>query len=557
MLTAAVYARYSSELQRITSIEDQVRLCREAGSRFDCVVPDGLVFIDAEISGATGQRPGYQALLEGARCQRFGAILVEAQDRLWRDQGEMHHALKRLRFWGVRVIAVTTGTDLTDRAGGVLATIYGLKDELFLADLKDKTRRGMEGTIRRGLSAGGRTFGYSSEPLRDGSGRIVGARRVKNPAEAATVLYIHQLYVEGLTPRAIAHRLNDEGVTPPRTARGRRTGSWTPSTIAGSTPRALGILNNPLYVGRLGWNRSQKVRDPDTGRRTVRPRPPEEWLWTEVPELRIVPQDLWERVQARRKQRRFTATGATGGTRPRFLLSGLLECAECGSRYVIQRHRAGVRHYACAAHYDRGASVCGNGKLVRQETIEKMILDHIFGDLFAPHRLAYLSRAVDAAIREDTRNSTGVMAQREAALREAQRGLNNIAHAIREGILTPTTKVELEKAERQVLLCEAAVREAKQPAPVVVVKTAIDRYLADLRATVEGDIDGARRLLTRGFDRIVLRRDEDGHLWAEVRGNLAGLLNLEDADLVARVGAGSPEQMKSECPWPVIVGAVA
>ncbi len=55
MLTAAIYARYSSELQRPTSIEDQVRLCREAAPRFECVVTDGLVYTDAEISGASGQ----------------------------------------------------------------------------------------------------------------------------------------------------------------------------------------------------------------------------------------------------------------------------------------------------------------------------------------------------------------------------------------------------------------------------------------------------------------------------------------------------------------------
>ena len=97
----------------------------------------------------------------------------------------------------------------------------------------------------------------------------------------------------------------------------------------------------------------------------------------------------------------------------------------------------------------------------------------------------------------------------------------------------------LEDAERQVAACEAAVREAKQHrAPVVLVKPAIDRYLTDLRATLEGDIDEARRLLNRGFARIVLRRDEGGRLWPEVRGNLAGLLNLEDSDMVARVGAG-------------------
>jgi site-specific DNA recombinase len=237
-----------------------------------------------------------------------------------------------------------------------------------------------------------------------------------------------------------------------------------------------------------------------------------------VPELRIVPQDLWDRAQARRQRRRLTATGQTGGIRPRHLLSGNLVCAECDGHYIIQHHRAGVRHYGCARHYDRGPTVCQNGKLVRQDIIEQKILDHIFGDLFAPHRLAYLSRAVDAAIREGTRRSTGDLARREAALREAERKRKNILDAISEGIRTPSTKARLEDAEQQVAACEAAIREAKRPAPVVVVKTAIDRYLADLRATLEGDVDEARRLLAKGFDRIVLRRDEDGRCGRTCRG---------------------------------------
>ena len=44
--------------------------------------------------------------------------------------------------------------------------------------------------------------------------------------------------------------------------------------------------------------------------------------------------------------------------------------------------------------------------------------------------------------------------------------------------------------------------------------------------------------MAKGLDQIVLRRDEDGRLWAEVRGNLAGLLNLEETKVVASVGAG-------------------
>ncbi len=63
------------------------------------------------------------------------------------------------------------------------------------------------------------------------------------------------------------------------------------------------------------------------------------------------------------------------------------------------------------------------------------------------------------------------------------------------------------------------------------------------------------RLLVRGLDRIVLRR-EGVQLVAEVRGNLAGLLRFDET-VFGSAGAGSPEQMKSEYSWPLVVGAVA
>ena len=74
---------------------------------------------------------------------------------------------------------------------------------------------------------------------------------------------------------------------------------WNPSTIHGNPARGTGILNNELYVGRLVWNRLRYVKDPDTGKRVSRPNPPSEWVTTDVPDLRIVDDELWNEVKAR------------------------------------------------------------------------------------------------------------------------------------------------------------------------------------------------------------------------------------------------------------------
>ena len=56
--------------------------------------------------------------------------------------------------------------------------------------------------------------------------------------------------------------------------------------------RRTGILHNELYVGRLVWNKQRYLKDPNTGKRLARINPESEWIVTNVPELRIVDDDL-------------------------------------------------------------------------------------------------------------------------------------------------------------------------------------------------------------------------------------------------------------------------
>jgi len=103
---------------------------------------------------------------------------------------------------------------------------------------------------------------------------------------------IFEDYVNGKSPRAIATALNAEGIPSPR------GGQWNASTINGNKARRNGILHNELYIGYLTYNRQSFRKDPETGKRQARPNPPSEWEMVEVPELRIIDDDLWERAQA-------------------------------------------------------------------------------------------------------------------------------------------------------------------------------------------------------------------------------------------------------------------
>ena len=124
-----------------------------------------------------------------------------------------------------------------------------------LADLREKTRRGQLGRALQGKIPGGRSYGYDVIEPRSKDGR---GERAINPAEADVVRRIFAAFANGESPRAIAKRLNAEGVAGPD---GR---AWRDTTIRGQVDRGTGLLNKALYAGRLEWNRCSYVKDPRT-----------------------------------------------------------------------------------------------------------------------------------------------------------------------------------------------------------------------------------------------------------------------------------------------------
>ena len=73
-MRAVIYSRYSTEMQRDASIEDQVRLCRAR------IEQEGWEYLhaytDRAVSGASALRPAYQRLIEDARRGEFEVVVV-------------------------------------------------------------------------------------------------------------------------------------------------------------------------------------------------------------------------------------------------------------------------------------------------------------------------------------------------------------------------------------------------------------------------------------------------------------------------------------------------
>lgn len=216
--------------------------------------------MDEGISGAAlGNRPELAKAL--AALEANDVLLVADLTRLSRSQ-ELAPLLERLRFRGARVIGVLDGFDSASPQARMQAGLSGLMSDEFGASIRARTHSALEMRAKLNQPTGGRAYGYSS------SGEVI-------ETEAAVVREIFARAAAGEGMKGIVTDLNARGIPSPGASwkrKQRRTdGFWT---VAVLHP----ILRNERYIGRRVWNRSQCVKNPDSGKRTRRERPATEWV---------------------------------------------------------------------------------------------------------------------------------------------------------------------------------------------------------------------------------------------------------------------------------------
>ncbi len=538
---AVIYARYSSERQSDHSIEDQLELCRRLIQREGWQLLHS--YEDRAISGAVRQRPAFQQLLSDAERGAFDVVVTEALDRLGRKLADVADLYDRLSFRGIRIVTHATG-EVTQLHIGMLGTMA----QLYLSDLREKTRRGLIGRVLAGRSAGGLAYGY----------RVTATgKRAIEENEAAVVRRIFRAFAAGRSPRAIAKALNAEGVPGP----GGRP--WIDTTIRGQRERGTGILNNDLYAGWLIWNRVSYVKDPRTGKRQARPNPPESWERTELPELRIVDQELWEAVKARQDALGFAIARDGSGQalnrahRRHFLLSGLLVCGQCGGGYTVMA----TDRYGCAAHRQRGT--CSNDRTIVRQEIEGRVLSGLKERLLAPELFAEFARSYQEELTAAARQRGAAHERAARALADCDKRIAGVIQAIEDGLYSPALKARLAELEAERIRLAVAL-EATAPAPPIALHPNLPelyrRQVERLEAALNDPIirDEAAEVLRELIAKVVLMpRPEGKSLDAVLHGDLARILQLcEAADPKSRTrklklpGQGGPGSQAS-----VVAGA--
>ena len=458
-LRAAIYARYSTDLQNPKSVRDQITLCeREAARKGWHVVQH---YHDSGISGSTDNRPGYRDLRAALSKGEYDIILAESLDRLSRDQEHAARLFKDARFNDVDIHTLDRGrVDIIQI--GFNATIAAV----FLEAQAAKTRRGLLGRVQDGKSAGGLSYGYKVPQDEVGNPRK--GELAINEEEALIVRRIFREYTEGKSPLKIATSLNDDGIPAPRNGRGKG-GAWKQNTINGNRDRGTGILNNELYIGRRVWNRLSYRKDPATGRRLSRPNPKSEWEISEVPDLRIIDEVLWEAVKSRQdslqkkrgKREAHDRNGLSASQslrRRKYLLSGLLRCGSCGGNMTVAGSGSAKRYY-CANAKEKGPSICcgmpGLLVSVAEEAVLGQLRDHLLQDS------AYRSfvASFEAQLKAQQRDSGEALRVKDKTIGKLERERAALMEAVKRGIAADEILKELEQVANCLLYTSPSPRD--------------------------------------------------------------------------------------------------
>ena len=532
-MRAALYARFSTDLQRAESIADQLATCRVFCEQNSLVVTHE--YEDAAISGASmANRPGLASLIRDARAGLFDVVVTEALDRLSRSQGDVATLFEDLRHYGVSIRTISEG-EVEELAIGLKGTM----NALFLRETARKTRRGLAGVAKEGRHTGGRVYGYKIKRELDAHGQFVPGLREIDEAEAEVVRGVFRDYAAGASPRAIAAGLNARGLPAPR------GGAWNASTINGNAARGNGLLHNQLYRGLMVWGRQTWSKSRETGARHSRLAPEAQRVETEVPHLRIVSEELWEAVRQRYAAVALgpQSKGPESARRPVRLLSGLVRCGVCSGPLIIG---GADGRLVCSVRRERGLSACTNGRGVKSAEIESRVATALKDLLLEPAVVEEAVKEFQARANDRRARSRTDRLKQEAELAEVKRRAARLVDQVADGVLTgAAVKEKLAALEDTRERLEAELAEAETDDGIVLHPGIAGRFrklVARLNAALEQS-DTIERMEAREAFRALIRQvvvtpaEERGRVKVSVETEIAALLKQDG--YISTVGAGT------------------
>ncbi len=526
-LRIVAYARFSSDNQRDTSIDDQVRVAREFLARWGGALRDEFILTDYAVSGVSKARDGFERLLRLIETRAVDLVVTESASRLSRDLGDADRLYKLCEFHGVRLICISEGVDSARDGARMQFQMNAMMSDQYLVKLGKETLRGLRGAAERGHCTGGLPYGYVSRAVWNGGREPDHYEIVIDAERSATVVRIFEMYAAGKSYLSIAKLLNDEEVPPPRSGAKSPSKFWKKGTIRE-------MLANAAYVGRWTFGKKQWRKDPVTRKRRYVFRN-EGVQVDDRPHLRVVPEELWELVRARRGAVRENYSGAgTGapGHRTKHPFSGLLFCGLCGHRFV-DGGGSSCRVYRCSAATTGGA--CANVWRVREDVLLEAAVGELRRVLFQTDLREQLTKKIEARLATFKVKSNDERVKMEKALVSLDAEAARLVTFIRTTDLSANAESfevvrasldETMRKQRDVRAKLSGLKAATTEPRIPTVEE-ITAYVLDIEARLRDDPTTAREALRRVLldGKIVLHPQPDGTWRAEsmlVVGVLAG-----------------------------------
>lgn len=409
---AVAYARYSSDRQNPRSIDDQFMVCEKIAKQNGYKIVK--FYKDAAISGGgTLAREGFQEMMRdaAAKDRTFQAVIIESLSRMSRDLADSARDFKRLDYRRIALI------DLEGRTNTMRVGMSGIMNQEFVKHLGNQLRRAWSGRVKDGLIPGKPPYGH----------RIVAGKRFEHeidPVAAPIVVRIFNEFAAGEPLRDIATRLNKDGIPSPV---GR---NWNHQVFTSGGGSGLGMLGNRRYIGELVWNSHRSVKNPDTETRTKQKADPDDLIVHEHPHLRIIDQDLWDRVQALKigRSRQKKEPGVYKKTIVHHLIADKLVCGECNGRMQITWSRTGEKtRVGCSNARLRG--ICTNVKTYNLEDIEATVLHGCKHDLDVEALMAF-TKGAHAEWTERQKMASAERIEVERSINRATERIDRISTAI-------------------------------------------------------------------------------------------------------------------------------
>ncbi len=353
MQTAAAYIRVSTEDQTEYSPDSQLKKIQEYAGAHDLILPEELVFLDEGISGRSAdKRPSFLKMIGLAKQKPrpFDLILVWKFSRFARSRQDsiLYKSMLR-RDCGIQVVSITE--HLSDDPTSILIeALLEAMDEYYSINLAQEVRRGMNEKFSRGGVVSIPPFGY----------RMGSKHFEPDPDKASVVPMIFRDFLNGMSYRQIASRLNEMGIF---TSRGNR--------FEGRSIEY--ILSNPAYLGKLRRSAEHTSSLPNTHVRRTKAAASMRIVDGHHPPL--VEPETFHAVQRRIHEMKSSHPVRSRTAPARYMLHGLVRCSYCGGTLTTAEKGRSLQ----CCRYAKG--LCSQSHHIRLNLLNQAVLSALETDL--------------------------------------------------------------------------------------------------------------------------------------------------------------------------------